>query len=531
MLLKMETRGKTGSGRKMLLLNLSFLIPGLFLPYILYKQNADPSGFQFAFTSFLFYSLITAFTVITELDNLITSKTESEILTVMPVDSSIIFNAKIFMLNRYLLLLTIPLILPGSIYFYAILRSFPRMLAFYIAALMICFFTAHILLLLYSAALKIFNAGSTGIYTLVFQLIMVLILIFAYQFVSFGITGKPGSSVNSYISALQAKGIIDFFPPAWFAFLTARKQYILEPALILKLVLPAVISITAFYSFKLFLMESYENIRDKYLNSRAIGISNLNKKSFFISRLIHNFIHYVYIKNNTERASFGLLRAMYYRDKTVRLSVIPMVLIPIGLALFALFTNQLPPPFEKNFLDIKPVFHISLLISLLVVLNTSVISFKITQFPGGSWIYDSYPVSSQGNFRNGFRKFFVVYLLIPASIGIGIIFLFKIPAHQALLHTFFIFASANLYNSVYNLYNKVYPFTLENTLLNSLKKFSAVFYPFIFGIILILFQIFFYKNMFTALIGIVILITVTFWINYFGFSRKTKKMSRAYNIF
>lgn len=94
MLLKMETRGRTGSGRKMLLLNLSFFIPGLFLPYILFKQNADPTGYQFAFAAFMFYSLITAFTILTELDNLITSKTEAEIITVMPVDTSILVNAK-----------------------------------------------------------------------------------------------------------------------------------------------------------------------------------------------------------------------------------------------------------------------------------------------------------------------------------------------------------------------------------------------------------------------------------------------------
>ncbi|KXK46356.1 MAG: hypothetical protein UZ05_CHB002002352 [Chlorobi bacterium OLB5] len=525
MLLKMETRGRTGSGRKMLLLNLSFFIPGLFLPYILFKQNADPTGYQFAFAAFMFYSLITAFTILTELDNLITSKTEAEIITVMPVDTSILVNAKMYMLNRYLLLLTVPLLLPGSIYFYAILRSVPRALLFYIAALMICFFTAHILLLLYTAALKIFKAGSAGKYTLVFQSLMILFLIFAYQFVSFGITGKPGSTLNSYFSALKAKGIIDYFPPAWFAFLTARKQYLLEPALILKLSLPLVISISAYYSFKLFMLENFAAIRDKYLNSLTISGGKDLKKRFFIFQYIHDFIQNVYIRNYTERASFGLIRAMYYRDKTVRLAVVPMILIPIGLALFALFTNQLPAPFGKNFLDIKPVFHISLLLSLLVVLNTSIISVKISRYPGAEWVYDSYPVSSVRNFRSGFRKFFVVYLLIPTCIGLGIIFLIKIPAHQALLHAVFIFVSANLYNSVFNLLDRKFPFTLENTLLNSVKKFSAIIYPFVFGTVLILLQIFVYKNMLTALIAAVVILTLTFWINYFGYSRKAENAS------
>ena len=413
LLLKLETRSKTGSGRKMLYLNISYFIPGVFLPWLLLKQNSDPTGFQFSFLTFLFYTLIISFTVITELDNLIISKTESEILSAMPIDNRVLINAKMYMITRYLIMLSAPLLLPGSIFYYSLMRSFPRALLFLISAFMLCYFIVNILILLYSAALRIFKAKSIGSYTMVFQLSMVLLLILAYQFISFGITGRPGSNVNGYVTLLQSKGIIDYLPQAWFAFLTTRNNYLLEFGLIIKLVMPVLITTLSYYSLKMYLESNYELIRDKYVNSKILTVRTAEKSRFFIFVMISDFIQNVYLRNNTERSSYGLIRSMFYKDKTVRLAILPMIIIPAGLAMFALFTNQLPAPFDRNYFEIKPVFHISLLLCVLVVLNTAIIGVKVTNYPGVSWVYESYPITSLRNFKNGFRKFFVVYLLIP----------------------------------------------------------------------------------------------------------------------
>jgi hypothetical protein len=520
LLLKLETLGKKGSGRKMLLLNISFFVPGVLIPWLLFRQNADPTGFQFAFITFLCYSLIIAFTIITELDNLVTSRTEAEILSAMPVNLDTLLSAKMYMYNRYLLMLSAPLLLPGSIFFYAILRSLPRALMFYIAALMLIYFTANILLLVYTAALRIFKTARAGSYTLIFQSALILVMIMAYQFVSFGITGKPGSSAAGLISQLQTKGIIDYLPPAWFAFLTARVKYELEFSLVAKITLPLLITIFSYYSFKLYLKENYVYIRDKFVNSRIITAGDASKNKFIVFKWYDDFITNIYLRNNTERSSFGLMRSLYKKDKTVKLAILPMVLIPAGLGIFALLTNQLPSPFDKNYFEVKPVFHIALLLSLLVVLNTAIIGVKVTNFPGAEWIYYAYPVSARRNFKNGFRKFFVIYLLVPVSIALGIIFMIKIPMHQALLSVLFIFVCANLYNSVYNLFSRVLPFTKNNTLLNSLQRMTSVIYPFIFGIFFVMVQLFLYKSMMNTIIGILVILAVTFWVNYFGFVRK-----------
>jgi hypothetical protein len=383
-----------------------------------------------------------------------------------------------------------------------------------------CFFMINLLILLYTAALRIFRAKSIGSYTMIFQMAMILVLIMAYQFVSFGITGRPGSNVNGYIAALQSKGIINYFPQAWFAFLTTRSKYILEFGLIAKLILPLFITILSYYSLKMYLDANYEYIRDKFVNSRIIYDKDRSKSRFFIFTMISDLIQNIYLRNNTERSSFGLIRSLFYKDKTVRLAILPMIIIPIGLAIFALVTNQLPAPFDRSYFEIKPVFHISLMLCVLVVLNTAIIGTKVTNFPGVAWIYESYPISSRKNFKNGFRKFFVVYLLIPVCAGLGIIFMIKIPMHQALLHIIFIFAAANLYNSIYNLLSRGLPFTKENTLINSFQRMTSIVYPFLFGIVVIMVQLFVYKSMMTTLIALLVIITITFWLNYFGFVRK-----------
>lgn len=521
MLLKLETRSKTGSNRKLLLLNISYLLPGLFLPWLLVKQNTDPTGFEFSFLTFLFYSLILAFTIITELDNLIISKTEADLLTSMPIDDGLLARAKMYMITRYTIFLCIPLLLPASIFYYSLIRSFPRTFLYIFSGFMLCFFTVNILILVYSAALRIFKAKNISTYTLVFQLVMVLAMIIGYQFISFGITGRSGTTAAGYVHSLQAKGIVDYFPQAWFALIPARNNFVPGITLMVKLMLPLIICYLSYFTLRIYLSENYSYIRERFLSSKFFGVESPKQKpGFFPLRIFRDLVQQVYLRNNLERSSFGLITSLYKTDKTVKLAVIPMIIIPIGLALFALITNQLPSPFAKNYYETKPVFHISILLCVLVVLNTAMLGVKVTNYPGVSWVYSSYPMFSRKHFKNGFRKFFVVYLLLPVCLLLGILFLFKIPADQALLHTIFIFVSGNLYISIFNLLSKAMPFTKENTLINSLQRMTSILFPFVFGVLVIIMQLFAYRSILTALISVIAVITVTFWLNYFGFVRE-----------
>ncbi len=520
LLLKLETRSRNGSNRKLLLLNISYLIPGIFLPWILLKQNTDSSGFEFAFLTYTFYSLILLFTIIAELDKLVISKTEADLFSVMPIDDNIAARAKMYMLLRYVFFLSVPLLLPGSIFYFLMLKSYSRTFIYFASGLMLFYFTISILILLYSAVLRVLKSRSLSSYTIYFQLIMVLIMILGFQLVSFGITGKSGSSISTYFASLQAKGILDYFPQTWYAVLPAKNNYILNSALILKFLLPLAICYMSYLSLKMYLAENYSRIREKFVYSQIGESENGTQgKRFFILQMASDFIQRIYLRNNLERSSYGLIKSLYRNDKTVRLSILPMIIIPVGLSLFALMTNQLPPPFKESYFAAGPVFHISIMLCVIVVLNTAIIGVKVTNFPGTSWVYESYPIKSVKHFKNGFRKFFVVNLLVPICVLLFIVFTIKIPLDQAVVHTLFIFAAANLYNSIYNLISKTLPFTKENTLINSLQRMASILYPFLFGIVIVFIQIYAYKSILSALIAVLAMITINFWLNYFGFVR------------
>ena len=520
LLLKLETKSRSGSNRKLFLIYISYAISGIFLPWILIKQNTDPTGFEFTLLSYLFFSLIILFTIITDIDNIVISGSEVEIFSSMPIDDKVIVKAKMYMLLRYVAFLTMPLLLPGSIFFYSIVRSFPRTVLYIASGFMLCFFIINILVLLYSASLRIFKSKNLASYTLIFQLLMILILIIGYQFVSIGLSGHQGAAITDYLSVLQKNKIIDYLPHAWYALLPARNNFAPGFALMLKAFLPVIICFLSYYSLLLYLTDSYGSIKEKFLNSRIFETHADENPRFFASRMLSDFVQNVYLKNNTERSSYGLMRSMYKKDKAVKLAIIPMIIIPAGLAIFALITNQLPSPIGKNYMELNPAFHISILLCVLVVLNTAMFNLKVTAYRGASWIYDSYPMSSQKHFKNGFRKFIVIRLLIPVCIVIGIIFMIKIPLDQVILHTLFIFASANLYCSIYNYFSKSLPFTVENTLMNSLQKMASILYPLLFGIVFVLIQYIAYRSMLSVLIVILAMLTINFWVNYFGFVRE-----------
>lgn len=504
----------------MLLLNFSFFIPGVILPLLILHQNTDPTGFNFSFICFTIYLLIISFTLISEADNLITSKTESEVLTVMPINTNILVRAKMFMYTRYLFLLSFPLFLPGSIFYYYLFRSLPRAVVFYISAYMLCYFICLVILFLYSAAVNNTQSKKVGSYTLYFQLLMIFIIIIVYQYISYGISGLPNSNINDAVLFLQSKNLINFFPQSWFAFLTAKAQYQFELALILKIILPVVIVIASFYSLKLYLEENILSIQNKFLNVKAIEKENYSIKNNFFVLFINNFIYKNYLRNNSERASYLLLSKLNKKDKNVKLAFLPMILIPIGLAFFALITNQLPNPFSNNYFEQKPVFHISILISILVVLNASFISLKITSYPGVSWIYNALPINTVKAFRNGIRKYFVINLILPITIGIFLILIFAIPLNYALLHIIFTFVIVNFYNSILNIFSRTLPFTKENTLINSIQKISSVIISFLIGIIFVIIQLLVYNNIKYIIFFVLAVLILTFFINYLGFRSK-----------
>lgn len=517
--LRLETKGRDGSRKKLLMLFISYLIPGVFIPFLLYKQNYDSTGFYFTFLTFLFNSLILSFTIASEFDNLILTKPELDLMTSLPMDDMIMARAKIFLLVRYVTLISLPLLIPGSIYYYLIMNSILRAVLYFFSGLAFSIFLANVLLLIYGVAVKNLKIKRLGTYTLVFQVIFILLLIVSYQFVSFTFTGRYGGGViRTFQRLFFNEDFTKFFPHTWFAFISVKQNTILDYRVLLKLSLPVFITYMSILSLRLYLIENYGKIREKFIYSRVlITNDNIQERKKTIFELSGELIQAIYIRNHIEHGAFGLMQSHFTRDKALRTSMIPMMIIPAGITIFALLTNQLPSPFAIAHFGLNPVFHISIFIAVLIVINTAVLGSKVTGNKDAAWVYDAFPLGTKKRLINGVRKFFVIYLIVPISIILFLLFSIQIPLDKSFIHVLYIFAFANLYNSLFHFISKTLPFTKDNTLMQSIHRLGAIFYPLVFGTGCVLLQIFVYRDIPLTLLAIAIVISVTFWLNFFAF--------------
>src|ERR1051325_2581616 len=173
MLFRLETRSSDGSTKKLIYLLLTYLIPGMFISFLILKQSQDSTGFQFAFLTYLLFTVLILFTLTTEFDNLLMSKTESDVLTNLPLTGDMISLAKVkYVFPRYLFFLTVPLLLPSSFYYYIIVKSLPLTITYYIHGYLICMFFSAIVLLLYSILIKNLNIKRSSLFTILFQILL-----------------------------------------------------------------------------------------------------------------------------------------------------------------------------------------------------------------------------------------------------------------------------------------------------------------------------------------------------------------------
>jgi len=521
LLFKLETRTRTGSSRKIVILLLSYLIPGCFLPFLLFRQTTDPTGYEYVFLTYLFFTVILSFTFISELDNIIISKSESEIFSMLPLKEAVVVNAKMYVIIRYLALLAVPLLLPGSFFYFFIVKSFPRVLLYYLSGLILSSFIVNLILLVYCIALMNFKLKRLSTYTYIFQVLLVFFLIVGYQFVTYSLTGKFSPTTLSYFGVIQRNGILQYFPQSWYGLIPVSQNVTADYRLLIKATLPLILTYLSYLSLKMYLSENYGTIRERFMHSKIFyGDTKSGEYNLQSDGLWTWFIDRVYIKNPAEQSSYTWLKNFFKRDKAVKLNLLPMIVIPVGLALFALLTGQLPPPFNNPFFESNAAFHISVPISVLVVITTAMLGMKITSNPSASWVYDAYPIESKKRFKNGIRKFFVLYLLVPVCLLLFIIYWIAMPFSQAFLNTLFIFSVSNLFNTLSHSFSRALPFTKENTLVNSGQRIFSMVLAVVFGIPVIALQFFVYRTELDAFAASAVLITITYWVNYFLFCRK-----------
>jgi len=495
--LKLELRSKDGSARKTILVSLSYLVAGFFVSFLVYRQSFDASGLEFAFLSYLLFSILMIFVAVSELDNLVISPVEAEVLAVLPIQDKIVARAKLYVLIRYVFVAALPLLLPGAAFFQLRVSLLVLTILYIAAGFLLFVFLLSLLVLLYAIALCNIQASRVSSLTLVFQALLIFILILGYQYISF--SAGPGTNFTSIYRLLESTNSLQFFPQAWFAVIPARHNYPqYSGSVILRYILPLAVSYFSYLSLKLYLMDNYQSIYQKFTSRHSRTDIPVSRPPRLVYRPPHRAgmpgALGAVCRGASEAAAFSLMQSMFRRDKSVKLNMLLMFIVPSALTLFALMSGQLYSPFTQFFLIGKPVFHISILITSLIAVSAAAAGIKATNEPTAAWIYDAYPIQSRKSFTEGVRKFFLLYFILPLFIFFLLVFSLRMPFYDAFLHSLYIISSANLFNTIYHSFSRSLPFTRMNTVLNSVQRIAALSLPLAAGIIFVVIQYYVYQK-------------------------------------
>jgi len=296
-----------------------------------------------------------------------------------------------YVILRYLFVLSLPLMVPGSIFYYFIAKSLPRAFLYYASGYVMCLFVTNVLLLIYSFVLRNFKAKrlstlylySSGIVNIFSGYrIPVCILHFCRQakwwchFILWGDSEKRAHTI---------------FPQAWFGFIPVRQNFYFDFRLLVKAILPVFISYFAYLSLKIYLAENYGKIRERVHHSRIFFTeSRAISGGFSLANAWNCFIEKFYIRNKIEQSSFTLLKIFFKREKAVKLNILPMIMIPGGIGQYSHYwPNSCCPRFGKWISEKTcfSYFHNAFTLSCNNYINAG---NKNYGKPAASWVYDSF---------------------------------------------------------------------------------------------------------------------------------------------
>ena len=267
-----------------------------------------------------------------------------------------------------------------------------------------------------------------------------------------------------------------------------------------------------------FLKNRYYNISEK-IYSLDIKIKKKKTFSFFNYSAI---IKRIFIKNKQEEASYELMKNQIKNSKTLRSRFIPMLFLPLILAVIGVITNikgilifsesrGVAENFTADVLILSPSITITLFMCVRIFIsNTKIADEHSTEI---NWIYDTLPVLKKSLLQSGALKYVYFNLLFPLILILFLIISFRFPSQHLLLNLLYITSASVLINTIFLIFDKNLPFSLDNSKINSAKRLAEIFLSVLISIVIFVSQIFIFENVIFAVAAILVLIILSFFLN------------------
>ncbi len=368
--------------------------------------------------------IMTALLVIMEYSSVVVHPDDFDILAHRPISSKTYYWSKIANLALYVAATASALAMPAAII--GGLKFEPGYVfgpIYFAVALVACLATAALVVLVYSAALKVFDYNRfTRAITYVHSL--------ATLFIVLGYVLLPRFLAEDVTLSSVSRGPwIYAAPPAWYAGAVELGTGI-DGGQSALLTLLAAVSAAA-------LIGAAMNTISLEYSRRISELATASEKSVKeVARKRRSFgeLGLKLCRSDEERAGYQLMRRYMTRDRKLRARVYPAFGLPLAVYIFGLLTDGLGDPFANPRPDTGG-FPAQMLLALYSVFITVFFTTAISQSDHweASWIFYASPLDDRAGIIVGARKLIIWRYLAPFFVVLFVLLAFPMPVAKAAL--------------------------------------------------------------------------------------------------
>ncbi|MDH7514960.1 MAG: hypothetical protein QHI48_03660 [Bacteroidota bacterium] len=462
---KLHTRGRAGRTRygRILSVAVSYGLASFYLSWTLSRNFHEPS---FVAIGTIVTMYLACYTVLTSYSILFLDPEERRILHLFPISRRTILSSRIVNLFLFALLLSAPFVIPLAVFHFLYSGSAAHAVAFFVVLTASFLWATAGSLIIYNSLILRF-VSSSRLLALV-QSAFVFLLLFFYQ-------GLPSfATAYQWWEGFLASKAAPLSPAHWFVAVYAEWTGRLSLPAGRLLMVQAVIT-----SLFLILLA-----RSRWLLLPDIALSpDMPVAGPSTPATGPGLLDRLPIRKAETRAGYELFNRLIARDRTLRFQVIPILMMPLAVAVYGLLTGGLASPFMGRIFSPESKVHIPILVFFLFAsrhIDQTVL--KALQ-PSSVWLLRAQTHRALIDYARGVRRAVVTRLLLPQALLLAAVFIAVMPPAEAVLQAGFLLSTARFQTSLLTYLRPRIPFSAVETHLDTIHRFSQLFVilPFIIG--------------------------------------------------
>jgi hypothetical protein len=364
----------------------------------------DKTVYNIYLWNFTFIMFMIAFNIISDFIEVLFDTTDNIILIPRPVDSKVIWMARLIHITIFIIMLTLANSLGSLVFTFAKLGIVAGIM-YFLSVILLCLITVFITGVLYLLLTKIVSGERLKDIIGYAQIFFSVALMIGYQL------GSNMVSKLLFVQTLEIKWWHYFIPPAWFAgIMEAFVNKDFEPSYFIFVALILIVPLFSLYLMNRYLSPIFAKSLSEYGTpdniEKQVVNSSKNSLSSFFAKLIS--------KNSVERAAFTFVWKITNRDRKYKIRAYPIFGLQIYFVAKLFFDNK-QAEFNKWMALYYTAFCVFAVVQQIFVSD----DWK------AAWVFRNAPIEKPGYILLGGLKAILIKLASPVFLIVGGLFIFK----------------------------------------------------------------------------------------------------------